>query len=332
MMKQRKWNWRITVALVLALFVLVFPLVISDRYAIRLATLSVMYIGLACSLNLVAGFMGQMSLGHAAFMGIGAYTSAILAERVGLSFWITLPAAFLVSLIAGCLLAIPAIKLSGAYLTIITLGFMEIVRIVATNWISLTNGPMGINGIQRPELFGFEIKSPTAFYYLGLVIVGLVVILIVNITTSHVGRAIMSIREDPVAASAMGISVPRYKLMTFALSAAFTGAIGAFYAHYMRYIDATAFNFDQSVGIVSMTILGGSGSIPGSFLGATVLTIIPEIARFMDRYRMLIYGLMIVLIMVLRPKGLLGRTTFSQLLGIDRKYAEKRPKTASSEK
>lgn len=323
MAKQRKINWRIAVALIIAIGLIVLPAIVKDRYIIRLATLSIMYIGLACSLNLVTGFMGQMSLGHAAFLGIGAYTSAILAERLGMPFFITLPAAFVVSALFGVLLAVPAGKLSGSYLTIISLGFMEIIRIVETNWIALTNGPMGINGIARPVFFGYTIKSPAAFYVLGLILVTAIVILIVNITTSHVGRAIMSIREDPVASAAMGIPVFKYKVMTFALSAAFTGAIGAYYAHYMRYIDATAFNFDQSITIVSMMILGGSGSIPGSILGAVILTVLPEVARFLDRYRMLIYGLMIVLIMILRPKGLLGRTTFAQLLGIEHKYAEK---------
>lgn len=320
---KKSFNWKLAVAAFLGVAVLVFPMVFTNRYVIRLATLSIMYIGLACSLNLVTGFMGQMSLGHAAFLGIGAYASAILSERLQLPFYVTFFAAILISAIFGCLLGLPALKLSGSHLAIVSLGFCEIVRIVEINWIELTNGPMGMNGIARPVFFGFEVKSVAAFYYLCLIIVAIMVIIMLNITTSHVGRAIMSIREDSVAAAAMGIPIFRYKVLVFSISAAFAGGIGAFYAHYMRYIDATAFNFDQSISIVSMVILGGSGSIPGSILGAIVLTLLPEVARFLADYRMLIYGLMIVLIMILRPKGILGRVTFAQLLGIEKKYAQK---------
>lgn len=312
---------RVLSVLVAALLVLVFPLLFQDRYVIRLATLCVMYMGLASSLNLVTGFMGQVSLGHAAFLGIGAYTSAILSERLEWPFLVTALCATLMAAVFGMLLGMPTLTLSGSYLSIVSLGFCEIVRIVETNWIELTNGPMGINGIARPNLFGLEIKSEASYYYLILVMTALIILILSNIIRSHVGRAVLSIREDPIASEAMGVPVFRYKVMVFTLSSAFAGLIGAFYAHYMRYIDATAFNFDQSITILSMVILGGSGSLPGSILGALILTLIPELFRFLADYRLLFYGLVLVIMIIFRPKGLLGRTTFAQLLGCEPKYA-----------
>ena len=318
---------RIGILAVLLVLVAVFPILITDQYVLRIGTLCVMYTGLAMSLNLISGFMGQVSLGHAAFLGIGAYASAILSDRTGMPFIVTMLFAMLVAAVAGMLLGIPALKLSGSYLAIVTLGFCEIVRLVELNWVDLTRGPMGMTGIERPNLFGLQIKSQMSYYYLCLVLVLIIVFVLSNIINSHVGRGIMSVREDAIAASAMGVNVFRYKVMTFTISSAFAGMMGAFYAHYMRFIDPSAFNFDQSTQILSMVILGGLGSMPGSVLGAVLLTSIPELLRevlqntpFSDA-RMLIYGLVLVIMMVFRPKGILGRATLSDLLGTKKKYA-----------
>lgn len=320
----KTWNWVLISAF--AIVIILFPWMFQNRYAIRLATLVVMYAGLACSLNFVTGYLGQVSLGHAAFLGIGAYTSAILSNRFGWPFLLTALIAMAVAALFGMLLGIPTLKLSGSYLAIVSLGFCEIVRIVETNWISLTNGPMGMNNIARPVILGFNIKSPASYYYLCLVIVTFIIVILLNIVNSDMGRSIMSIREDPVAAEAMGVPVFRYKVLVFTLSAAFAGLIGAYYAHYMRYIDASAFNFDQSIGILSMVILGGSGSMPGSIVGASVLTLFPELFRFMDQYRMMLYGLVLVAVIIFKPNGLLGRITFAQILGREPKYALKKEK------
>ncbi|NLC84917.1 MAG: branched-chain amino acid ABC transporter permease [Ruminococcaceae bacterium] len=306
---------------VLTIITLVFPLVVKNQYIVRMGTLSLMYVGLSFSLNFVTGFLGQVSLGHAAFLGIGAYTSAILSERLELPFLVTALMAMLVSAFFGMLLGIPALHLSGSYLSIVTLGFCEIVRIVELNWVSLTRGPMGITGIARPNIFGIQIKSVASYYYLCLFLVAIIGVIIANILNSHVGRGIMSVREDSIAAAAMGVNVFRYKVMTFTISAAFAGLMGAFYAHYMLFIDPSSFNFDQSLTILSMVILGGLGSLPGSVIGALLLSIVPELLRGLAEARMLFYGLALTFMMILRPQGLLGRVTLYQLLGIKKKFA-----------
>lgn len=301
---------------------LVFPMLISNDYIIRLAIVSLMYGGMAMGLNLVSGVMGQISMGQAAFMGLGAYVSAILSKNFELTFIVCVIAAVVVSAIFGMLLGIPSLKLSGGYLVIVTLGFCEVLRLVELNWDSVTRGAMGIPGIARPEFLGrFEIQSNAGYYYLILVFVVIVSILLANLIHSHVGRAILSIREDEVAAEAMGINVLRYKVIAFSVSAAIGGFFGSFYAHYMRFVDPTSFNFDQSTSILSMVILGGQGSMPGSMIGAIVLTVIPECLRWLMDYRMLIYGLVLVLMMIYRPKGMLGDLTLAKLLKMDKKYA-----------
>ncbi len=312
---------RIALFAIILILVATLPLYLKNQYFVRVATLCVMYSALALSLNLITGFMGQVSLGHAAFMGIGAYTSAILSDRFGWSFVPTMLCAVLIAAAFGILLGIPALKLSGSYLAIVTLGFCEVVRLTELNWMSLTRGPMGMTGIKKPLVLGWQIKTNGDYYWLALILMLIIIFFVINISNSHVGRAIMSVREDEIAASAMGVNIRYYKVMTFTISAALCGMMGAFYAHYMRFIDPSAFNFEQSTSILSMVILGGLGGVPGSILGAVILSILPEALRDLAALRMLIYGLIIAVMMIFRPQGILGRTTFSQILGIKKKYA-----------
>lgn len=312
---------RIALFVLLLIVVATLPLYVKNQYIVRVATLCVMYSAFALSLNLITGFMGQVSLGHAAFMGIGAYTSAILSARFEWSFVPTMLCAVLIAAVFGILLGIPALKLSGSYLAIVTLGFCEVIRLVELNWMSLTRGPMGMTGIKKPLVLGWQVKSNGDYYWLSLILMLIVIFFVINISNSHVGRAIMSVREDEVAAGAMGVNIRYYKVMTFTISAALCGMMGAFYAHYMRFIDPSAFNFEQSTSILSMVILGGLGGVPGSILGAVILSVLPEALRDLAALRMLIYGLIIAVMMIFRPQGILGRTTFSQILGIQKKYA-----------
>lgn len=310
-------NWRILSLSLLVVVVAIFPFLGVSMYVVRIATVCLMYIALAISLNLITGFMGQVSLGHAAFYGIGAYTAAILATKLKLNFPITFIAACVVTGIFGMLLAIPALKLKGSYLSIVTLGFCEIIRLIELNWMDLTRGPMGIVSIPPPTFLGFKIDKPNEFYYMCLVLVIISIVLIINLIDSRIGRGLVAIREDEIAAEAMGINVFVYKVMAFTIGAVFAGLMGAFYAQYVRYIDPNLFNFDQSIQILSMIILGGLGSIPGSILGAVLLSVIPELMRGLAEYRMLIYGLLLVIMMLIRPQGLLGNVSIWQLLGIE---------------
>lgn len=321
MKKTIKPRIRIGILLLFIVLNVTLPFYMPNKYFIRVATLCVMYSGLAMSLNLITGFMGQVSLGHAAFLGIGAYTSAILSDRMGWPFLVTMACAVIVTGLFGILIGIPSLRLKGSYLAIVTLGFCEVVRLTELNWMSLTRGPLGMTGIERPVIFGYQIKSNQDYYFLSLALLAVIFFLLHSLVNSYIGRAVMAVREDDIAADACGINVRQYKVMVFTISSALTGMIGAFYAHYMRFIDPSAFNFEQSTSILSMVILGGLGGLPGSILGAVLLTILPEALRDMSNLRMLIYGLTIAMMMIFRPQGILGRSTFAQILGLDKSYA-----------
>jgi branched-chain amino acid transport system permease protein len=276
---------------------------------------------LCLSLNLITGFMNITSLGHAAFYGVGAYTAAILSSRLGLGFPFTFIAAMLTAAAAGLLLGLPSLRIQGRYLAIITLGFCEITRIIELNWMSLTRGPLGIPNIPGIVIFGIKLR-PIERYFIALGMVIFSVYVIHSILNSRLGRAVAAVRDDPVAAEAIGVPVFRYKLLIFSISSAFAGLAGAFYAHHISFISPQNFSFDQSILYLSMIILGGMGSIPGSIIGALVLTIIPEMMRGLMEYRLIIYGLVIVIMLIIRPSGLCG--------GFNLKHIAQRARFAAS--
>lgn len=228
------------------------------------------------SLNLMVGYMGQMSFGHAAFMGIGAYTAAILTTTYDVPFFVAFILAGVVAGLFGLLLGLPVLKLKGYYFTIITMVFCEIVRVVELNWMSLTRGPLGIMAIPKPSFLGFEITTPRQFYFMILVLVALSTLVVSNLMKSRVGYAILAIRDDELAAEAMGIHVFRYKMIVFILSSLLVGLAGAFYATYTSYIDPSSFAAAQSNDMLVMVIFGGLGNTVGSFIGAISLSILPE--------------------------------------------------------
>jgi len=285
---------------------ILFPILFNQQYFLSIGVNVMLYATLSVSLNLITGFMGITSLSHAAFLGIGAYTAAILSTRLGANFPITFLAGAAMAGLFGLLLGLPSLRIKGRFLAIVTLGFGEIARMVELNWMSLTRGPQGISGIPKVSLFGWIMKTPAQKYYVILVILVLVVLAVAAIMNSRVGRAISAIRDDEVAAEAMGINVFGYKLMVFSISAAFAGLAGAFYAHYMSFIDPNAFSFAQSILILSVTIFGGMASIAGSIFGALTLLALPELLRFLIDYRLIIYGFVLVIMMVFQPNGLLG--------------------------
>ncbi|MDO5324563.1 MAG: branched-chain amino acid ABC transporter permease [Clostridia bacterium] len=293
---------------------LILPQVITSDYVKRLLVVSLMFSGLSLSFNLITGFMGQLSMAHCAFFGIGAYVVAFFTKRF---FQIgTIPALLLAMVVAGIfglILALPTLRLKGFYLAIATIGFSEIVRLVMTNERKLTNGLAGILSIPKPSFFGLKIKTQTDFYYMVLVLVILVTFVIYSIVNSRMGRAVLAIREDDVAAEAMGIHIFKYKAMIFIISTMMAGLFGGFYAMNLSYIDPTAFTQEISMRIMSMTLLGGLGSLPGSFIGAFALSILPEITRALSTYRYLFYGIVIVLVMLFKPAGLMGNYNFKYM-------------------
>lgn len=221
------------VALALVVIMGLLPLMVSSSYVIRIATLMLMYIMIASSLNLLTGFMGVMSLGHAAFWGIGAYTGAILSTRLGWGMGSCMLAAIVICGLFGLLLGSPVMKLKGYFMTIVTLGFCEIIRLIELNWSDLTRGSLGINNIPYPNFFGIVFKTPASKFYVILVLAIVTLYIVHAITDSRVGRAIISIREDDLAAASVGVNVVKYKLMVFVISAMIAGVAGVYYAHYI---------------------------------------------------------------------------------------------------
>lgn len=281
-----------------ALFI--FPALDFSQYVYRICVISVLYAILAMSLNLISGVAGQISLGHIAYYGIGAYTSALLCVNFGVSVWGGILAAFLVSMIFGLLIALPTLKLSGGYLAILTMSFAEIIRLILLNWTSVTRGPMGILNIPKPQLFGYRIRSSSAYLWLVLVIAVLVYVVLHNLIHSRFGRNLKAIRDDEISSEAMGIHVYRHKVIAFVISTGIAGVAGALYASYMEFIDPTSFISDESTVILSMVVLGGMGNMKGSILAAFLLTVLPEALRSFSNYRMLVYGVVLVVMMMLK--------------------------------
>lgn len=301
------------------LFVLIFQ---DNPYLMRVGVLALLYATLSVSLNLVNGYTGLFSLGHAAFYGIGAYTSGLLALNLNLPFWLSFLMAGIVAMLFGALVSLPAARLRGIYLAIITLAFAEITRLLIINLQWLTRGPFGLPGIPPPTLFGYEITSDAGIYLISLALLLLTVYVIERIMHARPGYALLAIREDEQAAAASGIKVFRYKVLAFAIAAFFAGLAGSVYAHYTRFISHDSFTLNESFAVLSMLVFGGIGSTPGAILGAFLLTAIPEVFRFAADYRMVIYGVVLTLVILFRPQGLLGKSSLT-LPGLQRTKTER---------
>lgn len=306
-------KYRVPLTILAFVAAALLPIVFPDKYVIRIATVSLLYIMITLSLNLMVGFLGQMSFGHAAFYGIGAYTAAILMTKAHIAFLPAFIAAGVMAGLFGLLLGLPVLKLKGYYFTIITMVFCEIIRVVELNWMDLTRGPLGIMAIPKPEIFGFSFNTPLRLYMFMLVLVVLATLVVKNLMNSRVGYAILAIRDDELAAAAMGIPVFRYKMIVFIISSALVGLAGAFYACYTSYIDPSSFAAAQSNNMLVMVIFGGLGNTVGSFIGAIALTVLPEMLRGLMQYRQLIYGALLVLLMMVKPQGLLGDVNFKYI-------------------
>ncbi|HEY8394978.1 MAG TPA: branched-chain amino acid ABC transporter permease [Thermaerobacter sp.] len=285
---------------------LAFPLLVGfDRYYLEIGFHFFLWSMLALSLNFILGGTGQYNLGHAAFFAAGAYTTAILNTRLDIPVLWLLPVSALVAAVLAALVARPILHLRGDYLLIVTVGFAEIVRIALRNDVfGLTGGVNGILGIDRPELFGFRLTQPVHFYYLSLLFVLLTVFIAVRLENSRVGRAWSYIREDELAAEAMGIDTTRYKLLAFVVGAALAGVAGNIYAAKMPVIAPESFSIWESVVMFAIVILGGTGSIPGIFLGTFGMVVLPQLFRGLEYYRMLVFGAAMVVLMIFRPEGL----------------------------
>jgi branched-chain amino acid transport system permease protein len=292
--------------LLFALFLLGLPYLFNNDYLTHILVMCGIHIILVLSLNLISGFAGQVSMGHAAFFGIGAYTAGLLAVE-GVPMWGAMFLAAPVAAVFGFLIGYPVLRLKGHFFAIATLGFGEIIHLVLNNWIDVTRGPMGLSGIPKPEaIFGIDFSSKTHYYYLLLAMITLVVYLSLRMKNSKTGRALMAIRTDEITARAMGINVTYYKNFAFAWSAAVAGLAGAAYASFILFLSPETFTTSMSINILSMLLIGGIGSIMGAVLGGLFITSMTEYLRAFAEYQMLLYGLLMILVVIFAPKGLNG--------------------------
>lgn len=297
---------------------LFFPLLDKNAYHIDLMTNVGLYMLLAMGLNVAVGFTGLLNLGYAAFFAIGAYTYALLNLHAHCPFWVGLPIAGVSAMLFGLLIGLPTIRVRGDYLAITTLGFGEIVRITFNTLDQWTGGPNGLIGIARPKLWvprfegGFHVETwsfsvnATPYYYLVMMLAALTALCLFRMSDSKVGRALVAIREDELAASCMGIPTLTVKLTAFGISSFIAGLAGAVFAAKQTIVTPDSFDFVLSVLILAMVVLGGMGNIWGAALGALILGILPEVLRGFSEYRMLLFGLIMILMMIFRPQGILG--------------------------
>jgi len=326
--KAKPWLAWVGFALIgFALAVLPFALTQVGTTWVRITNYAILYILLALGLNIVVGFAGLLDLGYIAFYAIGAYVYALLASPqfgLHLPFWVILPIGAAVAALFGAILGAPTLKLRGDYLAIVTLGFGEIIRIFLNNLsrpVNITNGPQGIAGIDPFTLPGFRFDTPFKYYYLLLAVVLVVIVINLRLQNSRIGRAWEAIREDEIAARAMGINTRNLKLLAFAMGASFGGIAGGMFSAIQAFISPESFILVESIMVVSMVVLGGMGNIWGVILGALLLSFVPEILRWTvtplqealfgrmlvdpEVIRMLLFGLALVLVMLFRPAGLL---------------------------
>lgn len=294
------WNSRRLLLCLLLVGLVILPFAGLSNYMVRVLVNCLLYSALALSLNMFSGICGQISLGHIGFYCIGAYTSALMSLRLDAPFLLCFLCAGILTGFVAFLIGIPALRLSGGYLAVITISFSEIIRLVVLNWVSFTRGPMGLPGIPAITIFGYKFTSNKPYYFFMLIFCIVLVIIMRNLINSSFGRDLKAIRDDEIASEAMGINNYWNKVIVFAFSAAVAGLAGSVYAHCMRFIDPTSFKSDASMLILSMVVLGGMGNLTGSVIAAVVLTILPELLRGFESIRMLFYGFALIIMMLLR--------------------------------
>ena len=286
------------------LAIVIAGMAMSNSYHLQLLTFIGINTLLALGLNMLMGYAGQISLGHAAFYGLGAYTSAVLSATMNWSPWLALLAAIVLTTLVAFLVALPMLKLSGYYLGMGTLGFGMIVFILIRQWSTVTGGDSGLVGIPSLSLGPLSLASGKAYFYLVWAVVLMCFVICERVVDSRVGRALRAIHDGEHVAAAMGIDTSRLKVGVFVLSAIFAALAGFLYAHLVSFISPNSFDFLVSVRIVTMVVIGGMASIWGSLLGASLLTLLPEWLHVFTDYEMVVYGLILMTIMIFLPQGL----------------------------
>jgi branched-chain amino acid transport system permease protein len=296
---------RRTILLLLGIAVaLALPWLMPDSYYVQVLVLAVIYIVAVMGINFIYGFTGYISFAQAAFMGIGAYTTALLTVDYGWPPLLSWLAVIVISAVFGVILGIPSLRLKGHYLAMATIGFTIVLQMIFMNWSAVTHGAVGVNGIPVFQIGPWTADEPVSFYYVAVVVAGILFLFQRNILRSRLGRSFLAIREDEIAASSTGINLTRTKVIAFVLSAVYGGLAGALYAQFSSYISPDTFSFDQSIVLFSMILIGGSGTLWGPVVGGMLLTFLPEWLRFIKEYYMAIYGLGIFFAVLFMPKGI----------------------------
>jgi branched-chain amino acid transport system permease protein len=299
--------------LILALVLVLAGLVAyRSSYFNQVAIITMIFVILSASMNLITGSAGLLSLGHAAFFGVGAYAAALLSTQWGWSFWLTIPVAGLITALVGALVAIPTMRLTSIYFAVATLGIGEMIYVTLLNWVGFTRGPMGIRSIPPIELLGLKGTVASMTFVALLMLLSLWVMH--RIAHSYYGNSLRAMREDDACADAMGIDVARLKLESFGVACFFAGVAGALFAHTTGYISPDSFRFGESILILSMVVVGGLGSIYGSVIGAVLLSVLPEMLRDLGSYRMIVVGVVLFLSILFLPKGLVGEVSAIDLI------------------
>lgn len=281
---------------------------ITSMYQVNILITAMIYIMLGLGLNIVVGLAGLLNLGYVAFYAVGAYAYALLNYHYGLNFWLALPVGASLAAVFGIALGYPVLRLRGDYLAIVTLAFGEIIRLVLENWSAFSFGPSGIANIPRPTLFGIHMSleaNTVFFYFLMILMVAVTIFVVTRLQYSRLGRAWVALREDEIASQAMGIDTTRVKLAAFALGATWAGLGGVLFAARTTFINPACFTIWESMLILCIVVLGGMGSIIGVVIGALFLILLPEYLRAFSEYRLLLFGLILVLMMIFRPGGLI---------------------------
>lgn len=290
--------------LLAAVIIILVPLLTPNMYIMQIVNMICIYIILGTSINVLTGFTGQLSLGQAAFFGIGAYATALLNTRGGLQFFPCMICSVVITALFGVILAVPALKVKGSYLALLTMGFGEVVRIVMINWTPVTNGTAGILGIESPVIFGFAFDTLKKYYFLIMVFVLLGLLYQSIIIKTRTGRAFVAIREDNEAAELTGINVTSYKIRAFVLSAIYCGVAGSLYAMMIKYVSPDTFTNNISSVILWTAIVGGFGTVMGPVLGGIVMQVLPEALRFLGDWRLVVYGVILLIVILRFPGGL----------------------------
>ncbi|SET88588.1 branched-chain amino acid ABC transporter permease [Lacrimispora sphenoides] len=284
----------------------ILPMFISNNYHLNLMIQVLINIIIVVGLNFITGLTGQMNLGTAGIFSMGAYTSSLLATRLGVNPWICLIAAVGMGFLIGMGLGYPSLRVSGVYLALTTIGFSEIVRILMTNLTGLTGGALGVTGIPPFSILGHKFQTNKEIYYLYLVIAVILIFNAYRIVNSKWGRAFLAVKDNPDAVEAGGINIASIKILAFTLASVYATVAGSLYAHYVGFINPSAYNLEYSINYVVMLVIGGIGSVPGNVLGAILVTLVPEFLRFMENYYWLVFSIITLLFVIFMPNGIVS--------------------------